>query len=319
MDDAVQRTILKEMDDAERRIHNIINRRGCTLIFSNRMSCKKLKSSTSPDKSTNIFTPDQQERLSRAWIKVVNETTAYDIALTQEIMNDLHHEIGSSFWEWVQEEYTNSEQGGRERSIGELHSQWVSTMPSLVDFLALFCHKWVDSRLSSQDAEASREEAFSSGQNAFKEKHGYPFPQENTARLLVHHAKWRTLIKPLLMPEENHYEQVAKVTMSKLRESPRGVTQRAKSVATNGRSARCVRQCQGNDAEKSTVWAEAGLSRLSESNDEKKLEVMERQLDLDIMTCDEAGLSVEAKEYLRLQRAQILRKIRLQTGQQEQM
>lgn len=57
----------------------------------------------------------------------------------------------------------------------------------------------------------------------------------------------------------------------------------------------------------------ANTAQFEEDIGAKKMEVMERQLDLDIMTFSEDGLSPEAVEYLRLQRAWILRKIRKQT------
>lgn len=49
--------------------------------------------------------------------------------------------------------------------------------------------------------------------------------------------------------------------------------------------------------------------------DVRKLELMERRLDFDIMTQSEEGLSTEAVEYLRLQRQLILEKARLLSQQ----
>ncbi|POM72326.1 Hypothetical protein PHPALM_10972 [Phytophthora palmivora] len=49
----------------------------------------------------------------------------------------------------------------------------------------------------------------------------------------------------------------------------------------------------------------------------KKLEVLERQLEWDIMTRNEDDLSPEGVEYLRIQRTQILSRMRKQTQEQQ--
>ncbi|KAE9008602.1 hypothetical protein PR003_g15594 [Phytophthora rubi] len=265
---------------------------------------------TVPETSPENFTPEEQERLSRAWIRVIEESAGYEgVLLTRENVNDLNGDIGSSFWEWVRDEYTSTGPDERTRSIEELHSQWISILPSLVEFLTLFCNQWVGSGLSSQDAEASQEVAFSGGQDAFQDKHGYVFPHEITVRLLVHHAKWITLVKPLLMPEENLSEEVPAAKPRK----PSGALRGGKRLKTEGGPANDPPVRRVGPRRSDTEAASTG--RLDENAEKHKLKVMERQLELDIMTYNEEGLSAEAVEYLRLQRAQILRKIRLQAGQ----
>ncbi|EGZ04646.1 hypothetical protein PHYSODRAFT_308183 [Phytophthora sojae] len=272
-------------------------------------------STTARTSSEADFTPAEQECLSRAWIKVVEESTGYDdVQLTREIAKDLNDEIGRSFWEWVRDEYSGAGTEERARSVYELHAQWLSILPSLVEFLTLFCDQWVGSCLSSQEAEASQEEAFSSARNAFQEEHGRPFSHEVTVRLLVNHAKWGTLVKPLLVPDEDLSEEVGAATPNKLsalsREEPKD---EEAGAAANDPPPRRVRQRRSDTEADST---DASLSRLNEAAEEKRLEVMERQLEVEIMTYNEDGLSAEAVEYLRLQRSRILRKVRLQAGQQ---
>jgi len=297
---------------------------------------------------------EDEGRLSRAWIKVAAESAAHGIELTQALISDTTQETGNSFWELVQQEYTKVGSKTPQVTADELCEQWSAVRVSLVEFLVPFVRLWVGSSISSQDAETSREKAFTAVQDAFRASHGYDFRHEVTTRLLIHHDMWEAVLKPLLIPTKLDEPMSPKTILPSLVDadisSPSDDEEnRPMSPQTNELSGAEVgisrpRADEDNDpkTDKPSLVV-AGTSRpradqptparrvrqrlhtaadsdgaqharVGDGVDAKKVELMERRLDLDVMTYSEEGLSAEAVEYLHLQRKQILRKAQELSG-----
>ncbi|KAK1940569.1 hypothetical protein P3T76_008020 [Phytophthora citrophthora] len=304
------------------------------------------------------FNANEQEWLSRAWIKVANETVQHDVDLTKAVIADYTQEMSKSFWELVEKEYANIAPKKRFREAEALFSQWDAMLPDLTDFLGAFMHvqEGVDER-TGQDAENNREMVLTSVRKAFYEKHDYEFQYEVTTRLLVLHGHWRDVLKPLLIPDDegrDEEEDGRDETTAEDPESSNDSTEKSESEEFTPRndesesdsSSDCqmyesVEALKAKEADKGVTRPRSEQSseneddstdrqrrqrlnavgdaifrsemQFSEAISAKQVEVMERQLDWEIMTRSGEGLSDEAAEYIRLQRAQILQKIRKQS------
>ncbi|OWZ13120.1 hypothetical protein PHMEG_00013614 [Phytophthora megakarya] len=267
------------------------------------------------------FDATELECLSRAWIKVVNESIQHGVELSKELIEDCTQETCKSFWELVQKEYSSLAPKDHAKTFDELYGQWNEVLPHLTEFLMVFSRLWKGCNLSGQDAEVRCEKAFTAVQKEFQAKHGHDFEYEVTARLLIHHGEWWTVLKPLLMPSNEDKPESESSTPGDDQESsnepstPENVST-PEELGTDEEEDTPKRSRLDSTTQVSISSSQSVDSQF-EALDTKKLEVVERQLEWNIMTRSEDDLSAEGIEYLRLQRDQILRKMRMQTQEQQ--
>ncbi|KAG1709468.1 hypothetical protein DVH05_020123 [Phytophthora capsici] len=320
------------------------------------MTRKGDKKSVSKDVNARKLLPKQfdaneQEWLSRAWIKVANETAQHNVDLTKDIIADYTVETCKSFWGLVEKEYANIAPKKRSRAAEVLFSQWDAMLPDLTEFLGAFMHVQQGfTGGTGQDAEINREKVLKSVRKAFQESHGYEFQYEVTTRLLILHGHWNDVLKPLVIPddeEDSKEEGTTAEDLESLHESDETEEFKPRNVESESDSSSDCQIYESEEALKANVAGgcvtrprtETSAENDDDSTDRlrrqrlnaagdaiarsetqlyggisaKQLEVMERQLDWNIMTRSEEGLSDGAVEYLHLQRTQILRKIRQQS------
>ncbi|TDH72196.1 hypothetical protein CCR75_001020 [Bremia lactucae] len=240
--------------------------------------------------------------LTRAWIAVASNPS-------MEHCNNL-------FWEQVASTYVASvPPTDKQRTIEELESQWKSLRPAMVAFVTLFSQKY---KKANHSNDAIRQ-AFEWAIKTFHATTKRPFEHVAVAWLLVNHAMWWKTLKPQLM------HQFA----TTMHEEDTFVNQQDESfiapvpLVCNSR----VRTVEDNDkGQDRRVKPRLGLeeSHLSPRGElytdfprdrpmtKDMVRVMERRLELDIMTQSDVGLTREAKEYLCLQRRLILQKLKQQ-------
>ncbi|KAL3672948.1 hypothetical protein V7S43_002250 [Phytophthora oleae] len=226
-------------------------------------------------------------------------------------------------------------------------------LPDLTEFMGAFMHvqEGYGGR-TGQDAEINREKVLKSVRKAFQASHEHEFQYEVTTRLLILHGHWQDVLKPLVIRdgEEDEHEVATTEDQESSNESteheaagseqfaPR-IDESESDSSSDCQIYECVETLEVKEASGGVTRPRTELSddttdrlrrqRLNAAGDAsvrnetqldegigvKQLEVMERQLDWNIMTRSEEELSAEAVEYLRLQRAQILQKIRQKSGE----
>ncbi|KAG7376155.1 hypothetical protein PHYPSEUDO_014195 [Phytophthora pseudosyringae] len=265
--------------------------------------------------------------LTRAWVAVASDRQAHG--------NEL-------FWDQVGVQYAASVPPTcrRPRTVEELQRQWKAMRPSMVAFVTLVSQKWKSSKPPTGGSRYHGQ-AFEFAVKTFRAATRRNFEYEAEAWLLVSQATWWTALKPQLMQqyasmheeEEQERQERAEcpVTPEDVSASPVCGRTRSRSDADDDemQERRERRRLASEDLHSLTSGEEVQHSHLELPSEgstvretvihtgadgaEQKTagaRVMERRLELDIMTQSGAGLSAEAKEYLHLQRQLILRRLK---------
>ncbi|KAG7376158.1 hypothetical protein PHYPSEUDO_014198 [Phytophthora pseudosyringae] len=281
-----------------------------------------------PSSSTTLSS-DELLTLTRAWIAVASGHHAH-VTLEQ---------IRALFWDRVGAEY--AAKSARPRTAGELRGQWQSMRPSLAPFITLLSLKWKSLKLP-KDGGTCPNEVFEWTVQAFRTSVMRDFAFLDVAWTLVNEKMWWGVLKPQLLQhfqlmQKEEQELKDQRDLEGQQESPlvRGVTrQRSDEEGVEEESRRVRQRLDSEDllpiedvqqpqselsSQELTPLKKAGALAREQKDAGVKAEqsaaVTELQLELAIMTQSEDGLSVEAKEYLLLQRQQILQKVKAKTQQ----
>ncbi|KAG7393167.1 hypothetical protein PHYBOEH_006165 [Phytophthora boehmeriae] len=270
--------------------------------------------------AASAFNAEELITLGRSWASVLNIAASNDVTLTGEQLTDLSSDASRLFWLLVRSEFVARSPPSRRRTAHELQTQWEKIRPSVAEFLHFFTWKWKVSRIHTSDASVCRQEALEYAAAAFIEETGCEFQYLEMARKLTYHEKWWSVLSPLLLREKkmsgggtNMREEVEEDSPVK-RQSKRGIV-RSRDEDEEGETAgrRVRRRVETTEQSPRNAPAKTSPSML-EKAEMKKAGVMERQLEMEMMTKSDEGLSDEAVEYLRLQRQLILGKLREKSG-----
>ncbi|GMF65669.1 unnamed protein product [Phytophthora lilii] len=252
--------------------------------------CSVLNSEASKE-----FNPDERLSLTRAWIKSALSHPTSDLL---------------EFWNKVHLEYSDIVPlSGTLRTAEELRVQWDTMLPSLVEFLTLFAKKWKQCQINLRYALARRKEAFRCAAIAYRVKKSTGFQDLATAWELANHEKWQDVMKILILQEE---DVIQMLDGRPKQPNARGLKLTREIIDLNQEDRR-GRQRRLSEDHKFTILPQTAVS---EEIQLKQAVTSGIQLEVDIMTRSEDGLSAEAIEYLRLRRLQILQKLRGQVEQQ---
>lgn len=241
--------------------------------------------------------------LTRAWITAAS-------ALPADHDNEL-------FWKRVASAYAAiTPPIGHCHAIDTLQKQWKAMRPAMVAFVTLFSQKYRSSKVLNDKVSQAFEWAIKTFHAATKKE----FEYVSEAWLLVTQATWWTVLKPQLMhqfasmhEEDDRPDQYEKQPSSA--EVSVSTTQ-SRRVDDGGRRVKQRIEFMNADSlmpANKALPSEAQRLMVETRDDQKSkamVRMMERRLELDIMTQSDVGLSAEAKEYLALQRQLILQRLK---------
>jgi hypothetical protein len=275
-----------------------------------------------------VFRATETLALTRAWMAVAEDLAAYTLSA------ELKRELGSpscAFWTKVQARYATSRcEGGIARSANELLRHWQATLRSLSTFLALFECEYFASRRSFRDDGACVEQALDWAVVEYRHEKGEAFQLTEEAALLTSHRKWWSVLKPLiaLQKEVSVGDEEASISPEvpqqemRVRAHPRSEDEAEKRRVRPRLDSEELALTETTPVVLLSPVRSTGVEVASSPKrtcttmaDEvalRKVEVMERRLELEIMTRSEDGLSPEAVEYVRWQRQLVLIKMREQ-------
>ncbi|ETI42775.1 hypothetical protein F443_12161 [Phytophthora nicotianae P1569] len=281
--------------------------------------------------TTRAFDDAEKLALTQAWIATAED---YAAKASTASLKSVFGRPGV-FWDKVRANYSLNV---RVRTAAELLAQWQTMVRSMGEFLKLFEQKYFESRQDFHNDWESVGQAFKWAAAEYKAKTGAEFREVNAASLLTNHQKWWTVLKPLVNLQQDATVEAIDTDQP---QAASGTVHVRSEDEENHDIGRCVRQrlnteapiLQGSKVEVllsplgstssgfSPSSAQSTLHRpslsLSECLEMRKVEVMERQLDLQIMTQSQEGLSDEAVEYLRWQRHLVLAKMRRGINKEE--
>ncbi|EGZ04644.1 hypothetical protein PHYSODRAFT_308181 [Phytophthora sojae] len=234
--------------------------------YSNQVDPNSSTLTTTSTTAAAHFNPEERLALTSAWIAA---------ALTHEAQDS------QEFWTKIQSDYAdNLPLTGRLKTAEGLRVQWEEMHPHLVEFLTLFMEKWSKCQINLRYALSRRKEAFKCAKAAVRAKNKR-FGDWDSAWELVNHEKWQNVLSPRII---QHAVSVEKVSA---RQS------RAKSRREDAEGAEDRRVKPRRDVDGSQQRAKPSMADEVEL---KKVVAQGIQLELDIMTRSEDGLSAEAVE-----------------------
>ncbi|CEG46743.1 uncharacterized protein PHALS_03427 [Plasmopara halstedii] len=236
--------------------------------------------------------------LARAWITVASNT--------QPEQDDC------VFWKRVESAYaTNVPPTNQCWTIDMLQKQWKAMRPAMVAFVTLFSQRYKKLETLGDNVRQAFEWAIKTFRAATKKD----FEFVSVAWLLVNQTTWWMVLKPRLMhqfasmheedeTQEQQEKQQASIEVSQCTTRSSSADDRDQSRKRHIKQRGEFKNCH------SLPSAEDFHRMVDEQKSKDMAQVMERRLELDIMTQSEVGLSPEAKEYLVLQRQLILQRLK---------
>ncbi|KAF1786026.1 hypothetical protein GQ600_19970 [Phytophthora cactorum] len=226
------------------------------------------------------------------------------------------------FWDKVR---TNYSLNAQVRTAEELLAQWQTMVQSMDEFLKLFQQKYFQFRQNLRSDLACVGLSYKWAAAEYNAKTGKAFREVNAASLLTNHRKWWTVLNPLVnLQQDAIVEGGLTIATHTFPQAASGTVHLRGEDGGNQELDRRVRQrlnvespiLQGSKTEillsplGSTIATAETKSIALGTSGNAKVVVMERRLDLEIVTQSQEGLSDDAVEYLRWQRRLVLAKMR---------